>query len=217
MLEHVAHLGQDLARVDSDRRNLLHQTRLVTPRVDRIRRLFKAESESVDARVTVGYWLTTGGARFAEERTVFHCIRQFVTAGNSVLHPLARSKFWPSWIGSTHLGKITDGHLSESGIVVGDHSAVVQVCWPLEAVRSGHVHRAEDTKRLAGIKGGLTEAASGSDTLVFGGDSVEQFAKLGRVVKAALALLNLCEIALGSHLTGSLVEERFDAASFVAM
>lgn len=144
VLEHVAHLGQDLARVDGDRRDLLHQTRLVTPRINRIRRLFKAAAESVDACVTVGYWLTTRGARFAEERAVFHRIRQFVTAGYSVLHPLARSKFGPSWIGSTHLGKITDGHLSESGIVVGDHSAVVQVCWPFEAVRSGHVHRTED-------------------------------------------------------------------------
>lgn len=144
MLEHVAHLGQDLARVDGDRRDLLHQTRLVTPRVDRIRRLFKAAAESVDARVTVGYWLATGGARFAEERTVFHRIRQFVTAGHSVLHPLARSKFGPSWIGSAYLGKISDGHLSESGIVVGDNSAVVQVCWALEAMRSGHVHCTED-------------------------------------------------------------------------
>jgi len=144
-LEHVAHLGQDLARVDNDGRDLLHQTRLVTPRVDRIRRLFKAAAESVDARVTIGHWLATSGARFAEEGTVFHRIGQFVTAGHSVFHPLARSKFGPSRIGSTHLGKISDGHLSESGIVVGDHSAVVQVCWPLEAVWSGHVHRTKDT------------------------------------------------------------------------
>jgi len=167
--------------------------------------------------VTVGDWLPIGRARFPEEGTIFHRVCQFITAGHCVLHPLARSKFRPSRISSAHLGKISNGHLSESGIVVGDDSTVVQVCRSFEAVRSGHVHRSEDAERLTGIKGGLAEATTGGDALVFGGDSVEQFAKLGSVVKAALALLDLSEVALGSHLTGSLVEERFHASAFVAM
>jgi hypothetical protein len=156
--------------------------------------------------VSVGDWSTVGGTWLTGKLLLGGHVGQCPPVCGRVVIPLAGLKFWPFGIVGTDLAQITDGESGDVSVVVGLRVAV-QESWSLEAVWTGHVHGAQNTESRAGVGRSLAEATSGSVALVFGGDSVEQFAHFGCGIETALPEGNGGKVALVGHLTGLLVEK----------
>lgn len=160
----------------------------------------------VDASMAVGDWGTVGGTWLTGKFLLGELVGECPPVCDWVVFPLACLKFWPFGIVGTDLAQIADGESGDVSVVVRLLVAVQQ-SWSLEAVWPGHVHGAQNTKSRAGVSSSLAEATSSSVALVFGGDSVEQFAHFGCAIETALPEGNGGKVALVGHFTGLLVEE----------
>lgn len=196
----------------------LDKSCFVAPRVDWIRRFLKAAALLVDTLVAIHDEVTACvGASLSRERSFIvgtgRC-REFPFSVH--LLPSALEERWPFWIIGAHFLQVADLHFIELCVVVSSCGAV-KVLWSLKAVWASEVHGTKNTHAARGIGSSLREAAAGFDALIFSCHAVQELAERARVIEAVLALSDVSQFALASHVSSFLVEERLGRATFVAV